>query len=162
MHVVAHGNVDVYCESHNMQITERYEGKLENYTGSGLIIVTDNCSDINDFYCLKLKLMRKKITLISTHWEDKALSEFVEYLKKADKRSLNGGRLPFGFRRVKGKIVHNEEAFKIARRIIELRDEGETYKSITEDPGVHHLDGRKMGISTIQVILSNRSKYEEY
>lgn len=161
MHVVAHGDVDVYCEKHNMQITERYEGKLENYTGPGLIIVTDNCSDINDFYCIKLKLMRKKITLVSTHWEDKKLNDFIDYLKKSDKRSLHGGRLPFGFRRVRGEIVLNPEALKIARRIIELRDEGTTYREITEDPGVHHLDGRKMGISTIQVILSNRSKYEE-
>ena len=46
-------------------------------------------------------------------------------------------------------------------RILELRDAGYTYQKINEDGEVRHPDGRKLGISTIQVILKNRKDYEK-
>lgn len=156
MIVVAHGDVEDYCARHGMVIGSVYKGKLEDYQGQGLVVVTDNCADKNEFYYMKLLFMRRKITLLSTHWEDQDISDFVQYIRsREDKRGI-GGRLAFGFTR----NGLTPEGKKIAQRIFELRDAGVKYSEIQNDPGVRHLDGRKMSISTIQVILKNRGKYE--
>ena len=49
----------------------------------------------------------------------------------------------------------------MARRIIEMRDAGITLRGIQEDKGVHHPDGRKISVSTIQQIINNRDIYKE-
>ncbi len=156
MIVVAHGDVKDFCDRHGYVIGSVYTGKLEDYKGQGLVVVTDNCADKHEFYYMKLLFMRRKITLLSTHWENQDISDFVQYLRERETRKGIGGRLPFGFTRT-GLLP---EGKKIAQRIITLRDSGATYAEIQNDPGVHHLDGRKMSISTIQVILKNRRKYE--
>lgn len=163
MVVSAHGNVDAYCEAHGMVIAERYKGKLEDYRGGHLILVTDNCSDKHEYFYLKYLLLKRNVELISTHWESRDIEDFVAYLtqrERENRKSKFGGRLPFGFRRVGNETVEDPVTIKVARRIIELRDLGWTYKQIQEDDGVGYPDGRNMSISTIQVILKNRSKYE--
>ena len=156
MFVVAHGDVAEFCEKHGFVICDTYTGKLEDYKGQGLVVVTDNCADKHEFYYMKLLFMRKKITLLSTHWEDESISDFVQYIRTRENKSGIGGRLAFGFTR-NGLTPDGK---KIAQRIFELRDAGMKYSEIQNDPGVRHLDGRKMSISTIQVILKNRGKYE--
>lgn len=153
MNVVAHGNVDAYCEAHGMQIVERYEGRLEDYQGKGIILVTDNCSDINDYYYLKYRLRMRGVELVSLWWHDQGIEEFLEYKMKrdAESRVKNGGRRLFG--------LQSEEAMAVVRRIFMLRDVGYTLRKISEDPDVRYLDGRKMPVSTIQVILKNRERY---
>lgn len=155
MIVVAHGKVDAYCEEHGMVIGSRYEGKLEKYSGDGLIVVTDNCADKNDYYYLKYMLRMRGIELVSIWWHDQGVEEFLEYKMKrdAERRGKRGGRRLFG--------LQSEEAMAVVRRIFELRDAGLTLRQISEDPGVRYMDGRKMPISTIQVILKNRGRYEE-
>lgn len=163
MIVAAHGNVEEYCEAHGLTIGERYTGKVEDYRGDYLILVTDNCEDQNDYYYLKYKLLRRKIELVSTHWSDQGVNDFVRYLsqREADARKkMYSGRLSFGFKRKAGKIVEDPVAIEIARRIVRLRDAGKTYREISEDSDVGYPDGRKMSISTIQEILKNRGKYE--
>ena len=49
----------------------------------------------------------------------------------------------------------------VKRNLDELRDMGFTYRRISEDENVHHPDGRKLNISTIQIILKNRKIYEK-
>ena len=44
--------------------------------------------------------------------------------------------------------------------IIELKDKGYTLRRIQEDSRVVHTDGRKLSISTIQLIVKNRKDYE--
>lgn len=156
MVVAAHGNVDAYCQEHGMVIAERYSGKLEDYRGGHLVLVTDNCSDRNDYFYLKYLLLKRKVTLISTHWESRDIEDFVSYLNQRERREKYGGRMPFGF----GRDGLSAEGKRVACRIISLRDAGLTYKQISEDEGVRYLDGRRIPISTIQVILRNRSKYE--
>ena len=163
MIVVAHGDVDAYCEAHGMTIAERYAGKLEDYSGRGLILVTDNCESLNDYYYLKYKLRRRRVELVSTHWHDQGVSDFIQYLgdrESDDRKKTYTGRLPFGFHRVGGKTVEDPAVIEIARRIVAMRDAGATYREIVEDEDVRYPDGRRMSISTIQVILRNRSKYE--
>ena len=161
MLVAAHGNVDSYCESHGMTIRERWYGEVEDYEGDCLVLVTDNCEDENEYYYLKYKLRRRKIELVSTHWSDKSKEEFISYLHSRDQSENKGkfsGRTAFGFYRVNGQVLESPEAMAIARKIVELRDAGWTYRRIAEE--VSHPDGRKMAVSTVQQILKNRSKYE--
>lgn len=162
MLVAAHGDVAEYCAKHGMEIGEVYTGSVEDYNGKCLILVTDNCTDENEYYYLKYKLRKRKVELVSTHWYNGDVSSFVQYLSRREdrKKSKNSGRVPFGFRRVCGKLVEDPESIVIARRIIALRDAGYTYRRIVDADGVGYPDGRKMGISTVQVILRNRSKYE--
>lgn len=155
MKVVAHGDVDAYCEAHGMDITERHTGRLEDYSGHGLVVVTDNCADKNEYYWLKYKFLKRRIVLLSTHWEDRDLSDFVDYMNTRDletRRTHPGGRPLFGTR--------SEEEMAVVRRIFELRDAGVTMRKIAEDPGVRYADGRKIPVSTIQVILGNRGRYD--
>ena len=163
MIVAAHGNVDEYCENHDMTVVERYGGKVEDYSGGCAVLVTDNCSDVNEYYYLKYKMAKRKIELVSTHWGEGNREDFVAYLNQheaEERKRLYAGRLPFGFRRVDGQVVADREAMAVARRIIALRDAGKTYRDISEDSLVRFPDGRRMSISTIQVILRNRGKYE--
>lgn len=153
MIVVAHGDVSEYCESHGMTIGERYIGKLEKYDGKGLIVVTDNCSDINDYYYLRGILRGKGVELVSTHWHDPAIEGFLAYKEKRDRerRTGKGGRRLFG--------MSSARDMKVVHRIFELRDAGVTMRGISEDPEVRYADGRKISVSTIQVILKNRARY---
>lgn len=162
MIVAAHGNVDEYCEAHGMTIVERYSGDVLEYRGGCGVLVTDNCEDQNDYYYTKYRLMLRKVELVSTHWGDEGVEEFVRYLGERElvDRKKFAGRLAFGFRRMNGVVVEDPVSIGIARRIIRLRDLGWTYKQIQEDDGVGYPDGRKMSVSTIQVILKNRGKYE--
>lgn len=161
MIVVAHGNVDAYCEAHDMFIVERYEGDVTEYRGGYHVLVTDNCADQNDYYYAKYKLMLRKVELISTHWGDAGVEDFVQYLSQRELENRKGkytGRLAFGFRKVDGVIVEDPESIEIARKIIAMRDAGKKYREIVAE--VTYPDGRRMSVSTIQVILRNRSKYE--
>jgi hypothetical protein len=60
-----------------------------------------------------------------------------------------------------GELILTAEGKSVVKRIFDLRDEGLTYRAIQDDENVHHLDGRKIGISTIQIILQNREIYEK-
>lgn len=155
MVVVAHGNVDAYCEAHGMVIGSRYSGKLEEFEGSGVIVVTDNCADKNDYYYLRYLFRSRGIELVSTHWYDPSIEDFMAYKEKrdAERRVKRGGRCLFG--------LQSERDMAVVRRIFELRDAGKTLRQISNDPGVQYADGRQMPVSTIQVILRNRERYAE-
>ena len=161
MVVIAHGNVEEYCAAHGWTIGGRYRGKIENYSFEHPVVVTDALRDRNEYYYLKYKFMKRGIELVSIwHEHDDAMNSFLAYMRSRCGGCKHGGRLAFGFRRVAGRVVEDPATIGVARRIIALRDAGATYKEISEDEGVRYADGRKMGISTIQVILKNRSKYE--
>ena len=159
MRVAGHGDVADYCNAHGMTIVEQYTGDLENYNGDCLVLVTDNCKDKNEYYYLKYKLMKRKITLLSTHWCDCAIADFVEYMA-AQRGAKRGGRLMFGFKRENGEVVEDEVSMRIVRRIFEMRDQGKKYREIAADPDVCYPDGRDLPVGTIQTILKNRSRYE--
>ena len=44
----------------------------------------------------------------------------------------------------------------VVERIYELHDAGKKLREIAEDERVSYLDGRKMSVSTIQMIIKNR------
>lgn len=72
-----------------------------------------------------------------------------------------GGRQPFGFRKKHGVITEVPELIAVARMVIELRDSGLTWDRIQSTDGVCWPDGRKLSVSTICLIVKNRSLYEK-
>lgn len=151
MIVCAHGDVEKYCLDRGMVICAQHIGAIESYEGSCRVLVTDADMSENEFYALKLKMLRRGVELVSTRHSDEAMAEFVAYLAQSEKREKHGGRRMFGLK--------SGEEMAVVYRIFELRDAGCTLKEISEDPGVGYLDGRKMSLSTIQTILKNRNKY---
>lgn len=151
MIVCAHGEVSEYCKNHGMTICEQYTGDIPDYKGVCRVLVTDQKMEENEFYGLKLKMLRRGVELISVHHNDEHVGEFIGYLA-AQKRGARIGRRKFGDNSRAERAVLN--------RIFEMRDSGFTMKAISDDPDVHYPDGRTIPVSTIQVFLRNREKYE--
>ena len=155
-----HGKVAEFCEAHEMKILEWYTGNLRDcHKGDCTVVVTDQAMSRQEYDSLKCTLFGRGLELVSTDWTDDEvilalLRQTIEYRKR------RGGRQMFGFTKKNGVIVEIPEMMEVARRVIELRDAGITLKGIRADSGVHHPDGKKISMSTIQLIIKNRDKYE--
>lgn len=157
--VCAHGEVGEFCEKHDLVVCERYDGDIEAYNGSCRTLVTDQSMSQSEYYYIKDKLMRRGIDLISIdHKDTHEMLEFLGYVASRRKEKY-GGRQPFGYQKRNGVVVENGAMMYVARRIIELRDSGMTLREIQEFPEIHHADGRKISVSTIQQIIKNRERY---
>lgn len=149
MIVCAHGEVSEYCENRDMIIVERFTGEIENYGGVCRVLVTDQEMSPGEYYYLKGKMLARGVELVSTRYVDtENLAQGV--IKDVPEKDSRG-------RRRFGSVSMAERT--VVDRIFELRDAGATLKEISEDEKVGYPDGRKMNISTIQVILKNRNKY---
>ena len=157
MIVCAHGEVSDFCKLHDMVIVERHTGEIESYTGPCKVLVTDQDLTEYEYYFLKGRMFANGVELVSTkHVDSKCLFGDEGY-----KTGRNGGRQKFGFYRNGDEVKLTDNGRRVVTRILELRDAGYTYQKINEDGEVRHPDGRKLGISTIQVILKNRKDYEK-
>lgn len=152
MLVIAHGEVSEYCEKHGLIICGEHIGEIESYEGNCPVLVTDQDMSENAFYGLKLKMLRRGVELISVRHSDRAMSEFVAFLAQTDRREKSGGRRRFG--------SGSEAEMAVVRKIFEMHDAGKKLREIHENEEISYLDGRKIGISTIQWIIKNRNKYE--
>lgn len=162
MIVCAHGDVSEFCKERDMVIVETHTGDIESYKGASRVLVTDQDMSENEYYFLKGKMLAKGIELVSTRVMDNALlSDYVVYANRRNQVKRGGGRNRFGFCKVDGVAKLTDEGRAVVKRIFELREKGFTYRAIREDEGVRHLDGRKLNISTIQIILQNRGIYEK-
>ena len=164
MIVCSHGDVINYCEDKEMIIGDTYIGDICDYDGVCKVLVTDKEMTESEYYFLKGKMLAKGVEVVSIHHKDtQRLSDYVIYALKQQsvQRKKHTGRYQFGFCMRNGEIVHHEETFEVAQLIIELKDKGYTLRRIQEDSRVKHADGRKLAISTIQLIIKNRKDYEE-
>lgn len=165
MLVCAHGNVIEYCDEHGMTICENWHGEIRDYSGGCPVIVTDLEIGVQEFLYLKMQMSGKGYEVISTRYEvSPEINKFLDYVgaKERDRRKETyGGRQPFGWQKRNGVVVENSAMMYVARRIIELRDSGMTLRDIQNFPEIHHPDGRKISISTIQQIIKNRERYEK-
>jgi hypothetical protein len=164
MIVCGHGNVTEFCRNNGMTVAAQYTGKITDYDGDIKVIVTDTEMCLQEFFYLRMVMLAKGYDVRSVHYPelDEKLNSFVEYVEVQERirrKQTYGGRQPFGYRRVRGRVRAVPEVIAMARKIIELRDEGKTLREIYEAPEVHHPDGRKISISTIQQIVKNRDKY---
>ena len=159
MVVCAHGRVAEFCESHEMQILESYEGNLEDYKGSCPVVVTDQKMSREEYDRLKCTLFGRGVELVSTEWTDDEV--ILRLLRnQIEQRGKRGGRQMFGFAKRNGEIIEIPAMIGVARRVIELRDAGYKLREIQADEGVCHPDGGDLSLSTIQTIIKNRDKYE--
>lgn len=160
MMVCGHGDVADFCKKHDMVICERYSGEIEDYKGVCPVLVTSQDMSEAEYYFLKGKMLARGVELISTLYKDReGMREFLMYQVERRKKNY-AGRQSFGFRLVDGELVLTETGRQVVQRIFELRDAGFTLRRIREDDGVHHPDGRRLSVSTIQLIIKNRAKYE--
>ena len=162
MIVCTHGDVDNFCRNRNMIPVCKYEGNVADYSGVIRILVTDKEFSEREYYLMKSEMLAKGIELVSTMHEDSEfISRFIFESLGKSRRSKHGGRCKFGFRNVGGETKLTEKGKATVKRIFELRDEGYSYHKIKDDAGVRHPDGRKLAVSTIQIILENRKVYEK-
>jgi hypothetical protein len=132
-----------------MIIVERYAGEIENYSGDCCVLVTDREMSSGEYYYLKGKMLARGVELVSTRFVD--TENLAQGVVKQIAEKHRPGRRRFGEGSLTERVVVD--------RIFELRDAGRTLREISEDEKVRYPDGKKMSISTIQVILSNREKY---
>lgn len=160
MVVCAHGDVAGFCEAHELLILELCAGDLNNYRGSCSVIVTDQAMTRQEYDSLKCTLFGRGVELVSTEWTDDEV--ILRLLRnQIEQRGKRGGRQMFGFMKKNGQITEIPRLMCVARRIIELRDSGMTLKEIQNFPEIHHLDYKKISVSTIQQIIKNRERYEK-
>lgn len=159
MVVCAHGEVAEFCKRHNMKVLETYDGDLSEYHGNCPVVVTDQPMSREHYDSLKCELFSRGVDLVSVHWMDDDL--VVRLIRnQLEQRGKRGGRQRFGYYKKNGVITENPAMMAVARRIIELRDAGLTYREISEDEGVRHQGGKKLATSTIQQIVKNREIYK--
>ena len=165
MIVCAHGNVSAYCAEQNFTICETWNGDLLQYDGICRVVVTDLDVSLQEFCYLKMRMRQRGIEIYSTHHEmSREMSDFLDYIETRERnrrKQLYGGRQPFGYQRRNGEIVENPAMMRVARKIIELRDAGMKLREIQAVPEIHHPDGRRISVSTIQMIVKNRGRYEK-
>lgn len=150
MIVCAHGEVSEYCENRDMIIVEQYTGDIENYGGVCRVLVTDCEMSPGEYYYLKGKMLGQGVELVSTRYVDTENLAQGAVKTAGEKVYGKGGRRKFG--------DGSDAEMAVVRKVFELRDAGVTLKEISEK--VRYLDGRKIPVSSIQVFLRNREKYE--
>ena len=82
---------------------------------------------------------------------------------KAARGGYSGGKPPFGYKPVDGKLVIVPEEAEIIRKIFKERREGETYMSIIDSLhacGYRTRTNTKFSIGSIQSILGNEKLYQ--
>lgn len=160
MVVCAHGKVSEFCKKHRMLIFEKYEGTLGEYKGSCSVVVTDQKMTRDEYDTLKCLLFGRGVELVSVDWTDDEV--ILRLLRnQVESRKNRSGRQMFGFYRKNGVVMENPAMMAVARKVIELRDAGYTMREIQADPEVAWADGREIAVSTINVIIKNRERYEK-
>ena len=143
--------------------------------------------DINVYYYYKMLLIKKDIKLISIAEDFGQFGVFASMLEaftlcvaemerdninkrtssgrkvKASKGGYSGGRPPFGYTPLNGKLVIVPEEAEVVRFVIESKENGKTFQTICDalnEMGKTNRSGTKFSISTLQVILDNKPLYQ--
>lgn len=163
MIVCGHGDVAKFCERYDMVIAATHGGKLEDYKGVCRVLVTDQTMTESEYLYLKKRMLLSGTELISVEHtdEESIVGQLIyEVERELESRKKYAGRCKFGFHRINGEEVPHEEGMKVVRRVFELRDKKYTYEQIRDDAGVHGIDGRRLSLSTVALIVRNREYYE--
>jgi DNA invertase Pin-like site-specific DNA recombinase len=142
--------------------------------------------DINVYYYYKMLLIKKNIKLISVAEDFGAMGVFANMLEaftmcvadmerqninkrtsggrkiKSEKGGYSGGRTPYGYRPLSGKMVIDDAQAEVVRKIFEMKKSGYTYRQIVDElnrNGYVNKSGSKWAISSVQVILGNENTY---
>lgn len=165
-------------------------GEIKNPPVTAVVVAKSDrmARDIKLYFYYMMLLEKKKISLISATEEVvndetglgnvyRALMLFVAEQErenitkrtsggraiKASRGGYSGGRPPFGYKPVDGRLVIIPEEAEIVRYVIEAKDAGKTYQEICDalnSKGKKNRSGSKFSISTIQVIIGNKPLYK--
>lgn len=143
--------------------------------------------DINIYYYYKMLLIKKDVKLISIAEDFGQFGVFANMLEaftlcvaemerenitkrtssgrkvKASKGGYSGGRPPYGYSPLNGKLVIVPEEAEVVKYIINAKDSGVTYQAICDKlnaDGKTNRSGSKFSISTVQVIVENKPLYQ--
>ena len=82
---------------------------------------------------------------------------------KAAQGGYSGGRVPFGYKVIDGKLEIEERESDIVKEVFRLRDSGKTQVEIAKAmSGKTNRSGGKISISNVQKILEKRKFYQGY
>lgn len=143
--------------------------------------------DINVYYYYKMLLIKKNVKLISIAEDFGQFGVFASMLEaftlcvaemerenitkrtsggrkvKASKGGYSGGRPPYGYTPLNGKLIIVPEEAEVVRFVINAKDNGMTYQNICDllnHQGKTNRSGTKFSISTLQVIIDNKPLYQ--
>lgn len=143
--------------------------------------------DINVYYYYKMLLIKKNVKLISIAEDFGQFGVFASMLEaftlcvaemerenitkrtsggrkvKASKGGYSGGRPPYGYTPLNGKLIIVPEEAEVVRFVINAKDNGMTYQTICDllnHQGKTNRSGTKFSISTLQVIIDNKPLYQ--
>lgn len=166
------------------------QGEITNPPVEAVIVAkADRISrDINQYYAYKALLSKLELEIISVteDWsaQDKLTAMILENFLamaatverenirvrtsggrriKAAKGGYSGGRPPYGYAPLNGKLVIVPEEAEVVRLVIESKDSGMTFQSICDTlnaMGKTNRSGTKFSISTLQVIIENQPLYQ--
>jgi site-specific DNA recombinase len=81
---------------------------------------------------------------------------------KARQGGYSGGRAPYGYNVIAGKLVVDLDAADTVRQMFAMKDAGYTLQQITDAVnklGRKNKSGGRFAISTVQTIIGNRQMY---
>ena len=143
--------------------------------------------DINVYYYYKMLLIKKDVKLISIAEDFGQFGVFASMLEaftlcvaemerdninkrtssgrkaKASKGGYSGGRPPYGYEPLNGKLVIVPEEAEVVRFVINSKESGKTFQTICDalnKAGKTNRSGTKFSISTLQVIIDNKPLYQ--
>ncbi len=164
-------------------------GEVSNPPYEAVIVAKSDrvARDINVYYYYKMLLIKKDVKLISIAEDFGQFGVFASMLEaftlcvaemerdninkrtssgrkaKASKGGYSGGRPPYGYEPLNGKLVIVPEEAEVVRFVIESKDKGMTYQTICDSlnkAGKTNRSGTKFSISTLQVIIDNKPLYQ--
>ena len=164
-------------------------GEVSNPPYEAVIVAKSDrvARDINVYYYYKMLLIKKDIKLISIAEDFGQFGVFASMLEaftlcvaemereninkrtssgrkvKASRGGYSGGRPPYGYTPLNGKLVIVPEEAGVVRFVIESKDKGETFQRICDSlnaQGKTNRSGTKFSISTLQVIIDNKPLYQ--
>jgi DNA invertase Pin-like site-specific DNA recombinase len=164
-------------------------GEVSNPPYEAVVVAKSDrvARDINIYYYYKMLLIKKEVKLISIAEDFGQFGVFASMLEaftlcvaemerenitkrtsggrkmKASKGGYSGGRPPYGYTPLNGKLVIVPEEAEVVKFVIESKDKGMTYQTICDalnGEGKTNRSGTKFSISTLQVIIDNKPLYQ--
>ena len=164
-------------------------GEVSNPPYEAVVVAKSDrvARDINIYYYYKMLLVKKDVKLISIAEDFGQFGVFANMLEaftlcvaemerenitkrtssgrkvKASKGGYSGGRPPYGYTPLNGRLVIVPEEAEVVKFVIESKDSGKTYQAICDalnKEGKTNRSGTKFSISTIQVIFENKPLYQ--
>ena len=166
-----------------------YGDNVENPPYEAVIVFKNDrmARDTKLYFYYLYVLEKKNIKLLSTQEEFAEGSDFaniyralLQFVAEQERKNIalrtgkgrsikascggySGGRRPYGYKVVDGKLVIDEKEVDVVRRIFEEHDKGTSMLATTdilEKEGFKTRSGKRFQVSTIKSVLNNKPFYQ--